>query len=241
MPMVDIAGVGVYRSDPDGVPRGAVIVIHEIWGLNPHTKDIADRFAREGYLAVAPDVLSEAGITPEVGAELHALRIHPDEAKRLSLQPLMREKLAPARTPEYAALVIGELRSVVDALEAVVGDRVVVTGFCFGGTYAFALAAADSRIRAAVPFYGTAPDRAGIATIGCPVLALYGAEDPPLMEALPGVKEAMADEGIDFSAHVYDDAPHAFFNDTNPLSYRAEAAADAWTRTLEFFAAALRR
>jgi len=106
-------------------------------------------------------------------------------------------------------------------------------GFCFGGTYAFALAASDDRIRAAIPFYGTAPAPDRIATIRCPVLALYGGQDPALMDALPGVRDEMASAGVDFSEHVYPDAPHAFFNDTSSR-YRPDEAEDAWDRALAF-------
>ncbi len=116
-----------------------------------------------------------------------------------------------------------------------VDGRIAVVGFCFGGTYTFALAAADDRVRAAVPFYGTAPDPERIATIGCPVLALYGAHDPALIDALPAVRTDMAAAGIDFRDHVYPDAGHAFFNDASSR-YSPEAAADAWTRTLAFLA-----
>ena len=106
-------------------------------------------------------------------------------------------------------------------------------GFCFGGTYSFALAASDDRVRAAVPFYGTAPAPDRIAEIACPVLAIYGAHDPALIDALPGVRATMAAAGVDFTDHVYPDAAHAFFNDTGSR-YRADDAADAWTRTLAF-------
>ena len=68
--MTTMNGVEVYRAEPEGEPRGAVIVIEEIWGLVDHIKDVADRWAAEGYLAVAPDILSHGGITPEVGEEL---------------------------------------------------------------------------------------------------------------------------------------------------------------------------
>jgi len=159
----------------------------------------------------------------------------PDEARRTAAQPRLREALAPIRAPEFAASAITHLRSTVDALSAEPGvdGRIAVVGFCFGGTYSFALAAADDRVRAAVPFYGTAPAPDRIAAIACPVLALYGAHDPALIDALPDVRSAMDAAGIDFAAHVYPDAAHAFFNDTG-ARYRPLDAADAWERTLRF-------
>lgn len=239
--MVELDGVTAYRAEPTVPPHGALVLIHEIWGLVPHIRDVADRYAAEGYLVLAPDLLSDAGITPEVGAELDAVRREPDEATRLAGQALLRERMAPLNQPGFAAEAVTKLRLVVDALEAEPGirGRIAVTGFCFGGTYAFALAAADSRVRAAVPFYGTAPDAATVAHIACPVLALYGEDDPRIMATLPQTRQDMADAGVDFSEKVYPGARHAFFNDTNPLSYDPAAAADAWRRTLDFLARSL--
>jgi len=236
--MTSMNGVEVYRAEPAGDSRGAIIVIEEIWGLVDHIKDIADRWAAEGYLAVAPDLLSHGGITPEVGEELSLATKSPDEAVRTAMQPKLREKLAPVREPAYGEWATAELVKLVDALveEPGIDGRIGVTGYCFGGTYSYALAAADDRVRAAVPFYGTAPDAARIARIGCPVLALYGVNDPPLMAKLPEVREAMAAAGIDFADVVYEDAGHAFFNDTNSIAYRPDAAADAWARTTAFIA-----
>lgn len=243
MTMMTVPGsdLSAYRADPPGEPRGALVVIHEIWGLVDHIRDVADRFAAEGYLVVAPDILSNAGVTPSVGQELHDLAMNPDEAVRTEAQPAMREKLAAAREPEYGAWAVGELRKVVDHLEAQPGveGRIAVTGFCFGGSYSFALAAADPRIRAAVPFYGAPPESADAATIGCPILALYGEIDERLMASLPEVTAAMEAAGVDFEAKVYPGARHAFFNDTNSIAYDADAAADAWRRTLAFLEAQL--
>ena len=233
---VDLDGVTTYRAEPTVHPRGGLVLIHEIWGLVPHIRDIADRYAAEGYLVLAPDLLSDAGITPEIGAELAALRHEPDEEKRLRGQALLREKFAVMNEPAFAAEAITKLRLVVDALAAESGidGRIAVTGFCFGGTYSFALAAADSRVRAAVPFYGTAP--ADVSSIACPVLALYGEDDPRIMAALPQTRADMAAAGVDFTAKVYPGARHAFFNDTNATAYDPAAARDAWTRVLAFLA-----
>lgn len=239
MPMIRIPGseLAAYRADPVGERKGALILIHEIWGLVDHIKSVADRLASAGYLVIAPDILSDSGVSPEVGQELHDLAMNPDEAVRTSAQPLMREKLAPARAPEYGAWAAGQLRAVVDYLDAQPGvdGRIGVTGFCFGGSYSFALAAADPRVRAAAPFYGAPPESADISSIACPVLAFYGDLDERLMESLPTVTAAMTDAGIDFEAKVYAGARHAFFNDTNATTYDPAAAADAWERILAFF------
>ena len=159
----------------------------------------------------------------------------PNEDIRNAAQPRLREATAPARSPEFAAEATARLRTVVDRLESKPGivGRIGVLGFCFGGTYSFALAAADPRLKAAVPFYGTA-DLAAIPDISCPVLALYGEQDTRLIDMLPAVESAMSAAHIDFQDHVYRDAGHAFFNDTNAGAYRPEVAADAWARTLAF-------
>jgi len=234
--MEQINGVPVYRAEPSVPPRGAIIVIHEIWGLVDQIKGVADRWAAEGYLAIAPDIMTHVGITPEVGEELSMSSKHPDEEVRTAMQPKLREALAPIRQPEYAAWAVEQLRAIVDGLAEMPGieGRIAVSGFCFGGTYAFALAAADDRVRAVVPFYGTAPEPDGIARIKAPVLALYGELDPPLMEKLPEVRETMAASGVDFSDVVYPGALHAFFNETNARTYHPEFAADAWSRATAF-------
>lgn len=235
---MNLGDVTAYRADPPGPARGGLVVIHEIWGLVPHIRDVADRYAREGYLVLAPDLLSDAGITPEVGEHLDALRHEPDERARLDGQALLREKLAPTREPEFAEATTARLRTVVDALAAEPGvdGRIAVTGFCFGGTYSFALAAADPRIRAAIPFYGTAPDAAAIARIACPVLALYAEDDPRIIGTLPETRANMADAGVAFTEKIYPGVRHAFFNDTNASAYDAVAAGDAWARALAFLA-----
>lgn len=231
----------VYRTEAIGELRGALVVIHEIWGLVDHIKNVADRYAAEGYLVVAPDILSHGGITPEVGAELAHLMHSSDEEERAKAQPLMREKMAPVNQPEYAAWAVAALKSVVDYLERQDGvdGRIGVLGFCFGGSYSFALAAADPRIRGAVPFYGTPPETSDLAHLDCPVLALYGDTDERLMASLPDVTARMKAAGVQFLPHVYEGAGHAFFNDTNPVTYRPEVAADAWTRSLEFLRGSL--
>lgn len=243
--MVDIdvasGSIPAYRSEPSGQPKAALVVIHEIWGLVDHIKDVADRCAAEGYLVIAPDLLSGVGVVPELGQELQRLAFSSDEAERTEAQPLLREKLAPARSPEYAEWAVPALKGVVDRLEAQPGidGRIGVVGFCFGGSYSFALAAADPRVHAAVPFYGQPPQSSAIADIACPILAFYGDRDERLMRSLPEVTAAMADAAVAFTPHVYAGARHAFFNDTNPATYDADAAADSWRRTLAFLSDSL--
>jgi carboxymethylenebutenolidase len=227
-----------YVVEPEGAqpPRGGLVVIHEIWGLVDHIKDVADRFAREGYVVVAPDLLSRVGVRPQLGQQLQEIMFSPDERVRSEGQPRLREATAPTQAPRFAAWAITALRAAIDWLEETpgVGNRVAVTGFCFGGTYAFALAAEDPRIRAAVPFYGAPPQVTETDKITAPVLAFYGDRDERLMTSLPEVEQTLRSGGVSFTSHVYAGAGHAFFNDTNPRTYVPAAAADAWTRALGF-------
>ena len=230
------ASFAVYIAEPEGTPRGAVVLIHEVWGLVDHITDIADRWAAEGYLVAAPDILSAIGIEPLVGADLFAKRNSPDEKVRTDAQPELRNAFASLGTEGYPAWAVAALGAVVDHLEAQPGvdGRIAVTGFCFGGTYSFALAAADPRVRAVLPFYGTAPE--DVSAIAAPVFAFYGEQDTSLIEKLPGLTARMNDAGVDFTAKVYANAGHAFFNDTNPHSYVPDAAADAWAIATTFLA-----
>jgi carboxymethylenebutenolidase len=233
---LDGGGLSAYVAEPPEAVRGGVVVIHEIWGLVDHIKDVADRLAQQGYVAVAPDLLSGIGISPEVGQELHRIRATGGAEEQTKFQPMLREKLAPMQSPEFGQSAIAALRRTVDDLAGRdnVAGRIGVLGFCFGGSYSFALATADSRIRAAVPFYGEPPQLADVGKIACPVLAFYGERDTRLTDNLPKVSKAMLEAGVDFSWEVYPGVGHAFFNDTNPHTYDPGIATDAWTRTLAF-------
>lgn len=224
-------------SPPDGAPiKGGLIVIHEIWGLVEHIRDVADRFAAEGWVVAAPDILSRAGMTPNLGEELMAIRAGDDEEAKNAAQPRMREAAAPLQSPEYGVWAVASLQKVLDYLEQRPGcaGHLAVTGFCFGGTYSFALAAADSRVRAAVPFYGAPPETTKLGHIQAPILAFYGDEDERLIDGLPDVTKGMADAGVDFTPTVFQGTGHAFFNDQNPHAYNAAYAAQAWDASLRF-------
>lgn len=230
--------LAAYEARPEGAMneiKGGIIVIHEVWGLNDHTRDIADRFAAEGYIVVAPDLLSETDIA-KYADTLQLDMFNPE--KRNEAQPKVRALMAPMNAPGFGEKTLGRIRACFDYLYDLpeVRQRVAVTGFCFGGSYSFALATSEPRLKAAVPFYGHADvsDPAKLAGIQCPILAFYGENDANLMGTLPGVKAAMAKAGVDFTAEVYPDAGHAFFNDTNPFAYNEDAARDAWQKTLDF-------
>jgi len=116
--------------------------------------------------------------------------------------------------------------------------RVGSVGWCMGGGLSGRLACRDAQLEAAVIFYGMAPPAEELAAITCPVLGFYGADDPRITADVPTFAEAMSVAGKSFEHHLYEGAPHAFFNDTRP-SYHVDAARDAWARCLTFFAANL--
>ena len=225
-----------YVARPSGEVKGGLIVIHEVWGLVDHITSIADRFAQHGYLVLAPDLLSSIGIEAQLGLELNAIMKSQDEKVRSEGQPRLRAAFSALNAPEFATWALAALGQCVDFIadQPGVNGRIAVTGFCFGGTYSFALAAADSRIRGAVPFYGAPPEGTSIPNIAGPILAFYGETDENLMTSLPEVSAAMQAAGVHFTAKVYENAGHAFFNDTNEFMYRELPAADSWRRTIAF-------
>lgn len=233
-----INNINVYHTYPDASEQHdekhpGLIVIEEIWGVNAHIREVADRFAHAGFTVLAPEILPKGTLdvlTPEMQNDLF------DPEKRDALQPKIREAMAPTMQSEYAGNAITQLKACVDYLLADphVNGRVAVLGFCFGGTYSFQLAAHDSRIKAAVPLYGHPPAEEQIKNISCPVFALYGEQDTRLMETLPKLKEDMQKNGKSFEVIVYPNVGHAFFNDTNFRTYNKEAAEDAWEKIIAF-------
>ena len=224
-----------YEAKPTGEVKGGIIVIHEIWGLNEHTKDIADRFAREGYWALAPSLLADTDIADHA-SELQLDLFNPE--KRNEAQPKLRALMTPLQEPGFAEKMLGRVHACFEYLydQSETHEWVAITGFCFGGSYSFSLATSEPRLQAAVPFYGhtNLEDTTVIKQINCPILAFYGEQDTGLVDNLPMIKAEMEQAGIDFSAQVYPDCGHAFFNDTNPYAYNETAAKDAWQRTLVF-------
>jgi len=227
----------IYEAEPEGPTKGGIIVIHEIWGLNEHTKAIADRFAAEGYFAVAPSLLHETDIA-EYADQLQLDLFNPE--KRNEAQPKLRELMTPMHEPGFGEKTLGRLQTCFDYLfdKPQLKGWVAVNGYCFGGTYAYTLAMNEPRLKAAVPYYGHAnlEDPEALKRITCPILAFYGVKDEGLMRGLTTVKDAMHEAGVDYTAHVYPDCGHAFFNDTNPFAYNKSAAKDSWKRMLEFLA-----
>ena len=200
-----------YVARPDGDATAVVILIQEWWGINDHIRDIAGRYANEGYICVAPD--------------------------------LYRGKLAKDST-EAAKLMQG--LAIDDGLEtiqaAIVGTKRVhnvqkigITGYCMGGTFALRAACEISELAAAAPFYGDIPAEDVLKRLKVPTLFIAGKRDAWINpEKVNGLIEAARKYDLPVEVVTYD-ADHAFFNDTRPEVYDAEAASDAWRRVLDLF------
>jgi carboxymethylenebutenolidase len=256
----DGQSVPAYLAKPARVsdPLPAVVVIQEVWGVDDHIQDVVLRVSTAGYLALAPDLYARGGRRP---AALAADRIEAVKAFLDSVPPSAwmnpsERDAALARLPEPQRRSIGEtlglllspdrpmerytadLRAGVRYLRdhpASRGRRVGSVGFCMGGALSALLACAEPELRAAVIYYGSAPPAGQIAGIRCPLLGLYGGDDPRITQGVPAFAEALRAASKTFEYHVFPGAPHAFFNDTRS-SYRVDAARQAWARTLVFFA-----
>ncbi len=239
---MSIGNIPVYKAEPKGEIKGGLIVIHEVWGLTDHIKDVADRYAREGYLVYAPDLLVNTGIEERVTAQLQLDLFNPE--KRNEVQPKMRELMAPIQSPDFARTTVEALKQVFNNLYNVdsVNKKVAVVGFCFGGTYSYNLAVAEPRLIAAVPYYGHCDHSVDeLKSIESTIMAFYGENDQALISTLPDLENRMHEAGVDFAYKVYGGCGHAFFNDTNPYAYNKDAATDSWQRTLDFLHASFNR
>ncbi|MBL8188671.1 MAG: dienelactone hydrolase family protein [Acidobacteria bacterium] len=202
-----------FVAKPEGVKKApAVIIVHEWWGLNPHTEDIAQRYAREGFIAVAADLYN--GVTTK-------------DAKEAG-------QLMSALKPEDG---LQSLNIVLDALRA---DSEVtsvgVTGFCMGGTFALLLAC-HAKVEASAPFYGDVPvDTTIIGKLGCPLLFIGGEKDQWItVEKMNRLDTALKQYSKSGEVRIYKGADHAFFNDTRPEVYSKADAEDAWKTVIAFF------
>ncbi len=192
-----------------------VIVVHENRGLNPHTEDVARRFALEGYMAFAPDALTSVGGYPgdDYKGGLAFAKIDP--AKRI------QDFMAAARW----------LKSRPDCT-----GKIAATGFCFGGGMANTLSVQlGDELGAAAPFYGGAPKPEDVPKIKAAILIHHGALDKALAGGYPAQEAELKKNNIRHEGHLYANAVHGFFNDATPERYNKVAAAQAWTRTIEWF------
>jgi carboxymethylenebutenolidase len=191
-----------------------VIVIHEIWGLVDHIKDVSTRIAREGYATLVVDLFE--------GKTMSNL----EEGRKF------REQFTEQK-------ILGDLNGgfkYLKNLTHVDPKHVGSIGFCMGGGLSLLLACENRELAAAVVFYGRNPspiDR--VKNINCPILCNYAGDDMAITESdIALLKQTLSKHGKSYDIKVYPGAPHAFFNDTRQ-TYRPEAAKDAWARTLQFY------
>ena len=210
----------VYPERSDSAP--VVLVIHEIYGLTNWIRGVADQFAAEGFIAVAPDLLSgmgpAGGGTASLGERDNVVAtirtLEPDERTR---------RLNAVRT--YA-------------LEIPAGNgRLGSVGFCWGGGASFAYAVDQPDLDAAVAYYGTSPaEAADYVRINAPVLGLYGEDDERVNATIPMAEEAMADGGKSYEAVIYEGAGHGFLRAQEDREGANQRATEqAWPRTVAFF------
>ncbi|MEZ5962218.1 MAG: dienelactone hydrolase family protein [Planctomycetota bacterium] len=203
-----------HLERPSGRVRAGVVVIQEWWGLVPHIEDVTARFAKEGYLALAPDLY-------------HGKKtVEAEEAQHLM------EGLD-------WGLAVRELTGAVDYLRGQGCEKVGVVGFCMGGALAV-LAAAQSGVDAAVSFYGFPPDASAVAKPCPPTQIFFGADEGFFdVGAARAWAKQQATQGKATAVTIFEGAGHAFFNDTRQEVYRPAAAKEAWAKTLAHFARCL--
>ncbi len=206
-----------YLAVPGSGSGPGLIVIQEWWGLVPHITDVCDRFAGEGFVALAPDLFHGRTTT------------EPDEAGKL----MMALNLAEAGKDMAGAVAF------LSGHDVVAGDGLGVTGFCMGGGLALVLACQQpDAIAACVPWYGLVPwpdAQPDWAALSAPVLMhVAGRDEYFTPDAARELEATLTGLGKDVELVLYEDADHAFFNDTRPDVHDPEASADAWARTIDF-------
>jgi carboxymethylenebutenolidase len=205
---------GYLARPKDKTKRPAVLVIHENRGLNPHLEDVARRLAAEGFFAFAVDLLSLVGGTPA----------NEDEARDL------HAKLNQGGAVEALVAAVAFLKTHPEST-----GKVGAVGFCFGGSMANRLAAANKELDASVAYYGGQVPAAQVPAIQAALLLHYAGNDARVNAGIEAFEAALKANKKEYAVHVYPGAEHAFNNDTNAARYNKGAADLAWSRTIAFF------
>ena len=220
----DNVTIKAFLARPAGVKTQlpAVVVIQEWWGLNDHIKDIAQRLAREGYAALAPDLYSRLGY-------------------KVTTDPAEAAKLMESLSSQAALRDLNAATKFLKQQPFIDGQRIGCVGFCMGGTFALIMAGHNSDLKASVVFYGKVPPIESFRYLLSSVLYHYGAKDGWVTkQEVERLQQGLQQYGKPGSVHIYPEAGHAFFNDTRPEAYHPQDAKLAWERTLQFFATHLR-
>ncbi len=207
----------VYPERKDKAP--VVIVIHEIYGLSDWMRGVADQLARDGFIAVAPDLVS--GLGPNGGGTESV-------PSRDDVVGLVR-----GLTPEQATARLDAVRAYATKLPAASGKSATL-GFCWGGARSFAYAMQPG-VDAAVVFYGTSPEAADLAKVKAPVLGLYGSDDARVNATIEPAKAEMKKAGKSYEPNIYEGAGHGFLRAQEDRDgANLKATQQAWPRTLAF-------
>jgi carboxymethylenebutenolidase len=200
-----------YVTRPHEKVDAGVILIQEWWGINDHIRDLAGRYADEGYLCVAPD--------------LYRGRVTKDKEEASALMQALEIEDG-----------LETIRAALDAAEETYGvNKFAITGYCMGGTFALRAACEMPALKAAAPFYGDIPAEDVLQKLRVPTLFIAGKRDAWInQEKVNSLKEVAAKHNLPVEAISYD-ADHAFFNDTRPEVYNPEAAKDAWAKVQAHF------
>ena len=208
----------VYPERKDKAP--VVIVIHEIFGLSDWIRNVADQLAREGFIAIAPDLITGKG--PNGGGTESV-------SSRDDVVALVRKL-----TPEEVDARMNAVRAYGMKLPAADGKTATI-GFCWGGATSFRYASVQSDLSAAVVYYGSAPDAPALANIKAPVLGLYGGDDARVNATIEPASAELKKLGKSYEPNVYDGAGHGFLRAQAERDGANRAAAEkAWPRTIEF-------
>jgi carboxymethylenebutenolidase len=209
-----------YLAVPEAGRGPATIVLQEWWGLDEHIRSVCDRFAAEGFFALAPDLFRGETTTEPSEAQQKMMALSMDQAEKDM-----------CGAADYLA-----------SQEGVEGTGIGSVGFCLGGGLSIWAAATCPRITAAVTYYYVMPHgKPDFSQIKGPVLGHFGTADEFIpLEAAKELEAELRAAGVDVSFHFYEGAGHAFFNDTNRLgTYDRQAADTSWQRTVSFLRDAL--
>ena len=207
----------VYPERKDKAP--VVIVIHEIFGLSDWIRGVADQLAAEGFIAVAPDLIS--GLGPE-GGGTESIQSRDDVVK-----------LIRGLSPEEATKRINAVRAAAVKLPAANGKSATI-GFCWGGSRSFHYACVQPELNAAVVYYGSSPDSKDLPSIRASVLGLYGGDDARVNATIEPAAAEMKKLGKVYEVEVYEGAGHGFLRAQGGREANLKATQKAWPRTIEF-------
>lgn len=218
----DGAAIRAFLARPDdGAPHPAVVILHDWFGPGAHAQDVAQRFAREGYTALVPDLYARLGAGPtDDPAQAAALM------QKLSSQQVLRDMNGASRWLRQQPFVDER--------------KLGVVGFAMGASFALTLASHNSDFKGAALLYGKTPPADSLKYLVMPILYLVGDQDAWITKAdLAQLQTGLKNANRPGEMKIYPGAAHGFFNDAQPDAYHADAARDAWQRTLAFLSSSL--